>query len=94
MLAIGAGSPPEAALHARRAHIAALSFPCKGNRTLLGRRLFHSDDLDLFAECIARFGGMGCGMDDQAVAVMMTDSLQKSGRIDPKTGAPHVVSVS
>ena len=94
LLAIGAGSQPEAMLQARRAHIAALSLRCKGSSKLLGRRLFHQDDLDLFAACIARFGGMGCGLDDHAVAVMMTDSLQRAGRTDPKTGEPHVVSLS
>lgn len=71
LLRVGAGDSSTRALDQRRVAIAALEPPKKGNPELRGRRLFTSDELELFATAVRRYAEMGFGLDVTGIASMM-----------------------
>eukprot|EP00966_Prymnesium_polylepis_P052384 1213050-Prymnesium_polylepis.1 len=56
------------------------------------RTLFTDDEKEVFARALMLYGDMGWGLDYQNIRVMFAEAAAKAGRIDWKTGEPHVVS--
>jgi hypothetical protein len=87
-----ARATPEETLAAQLDFVDQLEFKQKGHEEIKLRKLFTEDEKDVFARALMLYGDMGWGLDYQNIRVMFAEAAAKAGRIDWKTGEPHVVS--